>query len=72
MFYLRELDLKPERLKKYPYPLSPAQCDELYVRGWLFHSREDALRVREIMRKAYVHAVVSAKGSDSILFDRPS
>lgn len=71
LFYFRDLDLRPERLSDYPYSLSVEQCRELYARGWLFHSREDALRVREIMRRAYIQAVACAKGSDAILFDRP-
>lgn len=70
MYYLRELDLKPALLSDYPHRLSLSQCRELYRRGWLFHRREDALRAREIMKRAYIYASVVAKGADSIFFDR--
>lgn len=70
-YYLRGLDLFPERLGDYPNHLSLNQCRNLYNLGWLFHTRKDALRVRETMRQAYVNHVMSIKGSDSIVFKRP-
>lgn len=72
MFYLREIDLMPERLgENKSVRLNLEKCRELYRQGWLFHNREDALRSRETMRCAYVDTVMRIKGSDNILFDRP-
>ena len=70
-YYLRGIDLHAERLGDYPLRLSLEQCQELYNQGWLFHTKEDALRVRETMRRAYVNEVMNVKGSDSITFNRP-
>lgn len=71
LYYLGGLDLKPKRLGNYPHDLSLEQCGELYKQGWLFHTREDALRVREVMRCAYINEVITVKGADCILFNRP-
>lgn len=71
-YYLRDVDLKPKRLGDYPFGLSLEQCRKLYAQGWLFHTRKDALRVREVMRRAYINEVMGLKGADSILFNRPS
>ena len=70
-YYLSDFDLGPKRLGDYPGHLSLDQCRNLYHIGWLFHTREDALRVREVMRRAYVSHVMEIKGSDSIIFKRP-
>lgn len=71
LYYLRGLDLMPEPFRNYPHEMDIEQCRRLYRQGWLFHDCEDALRVREIMRRAYVDGVMRAKGGDNILFDRP-
>lgn len=71
LYYLSGLDLKPKRLGDYPSSLSLERCRELYNQGWLFHTREDALRVREVMKRAYVNEVMTVKGVDNILFNRP-
>lgn len=71
LYYFSELDMKPKRLGDYPYELSLERCRELYDQGWLFHSMEDASRVREVMRRAYVNEVMAAKGAGCILFKRP-
>lgn len=71
LYYLSGLDLKPKRLEDYPFSLSLERCRELYNQGWLFHTREDALRVREVMKRAYVNEVMTVKGVDNILFNRP-
>lgn len=70
LYYLSGLDLKPKRLGDYLFSLSLERCQELYNQGWLFHTREDALRVREVMRRAYINEVMALKGADNILFDR--
>lgn len=70
LYYLGDLDLMPKRLVEYPSGLSLERCRELYNKGWLFHTREDALRVREVMRRAYVNGVMEIKGSECILFKR--
>lgn len=70
-YFLRDFDLLPERLGDTSRSLSLTRCRELYSRGWLFHSREDALRVREVMRRAYVDHVMAVKGSDNVIFNRP-
>lgn len=71
-YYLRDIDLNAKRLADYPFSLNEAQCQELYKEGWLFKTHEDAMRVREVMRRAYVNQVMQVKGADSILFKRPS
>lgn len=71
LYYLSGLDLKPKRLGDYPFSLSLERCRELYNQGWLFHTREDALRVREVMKRAYINEVMTVKGVDNILFNRP-
>lgn len=71
LYYLRGLDLYPEQFRDYPNRMSIEQCRAMYRQGWLFHSCDDALRVREIMRRAYVDGVMACKGSDNILFKRP-
>lgn len=70
-YYFGDFDLLPKRLGDYPGHLSLDQCRNLYHIGWLFHTREDALRAREVMRRAYVCHVLTIKGSDSIIFRRP-
>ena len=70
LYYLSCLDLKPKRLGDYPFGLSLERCRELYNQGWLFHTREDAMRVREVMKRAYVNEVMTVKGVDNILFNR--
>lgn len=73
MFYLGGIDLMPERLGDYPLgSMDESQCREYYDRGLLFHTREDALRVRESMMRAMVDAVMECKGADSIRFHRPN
>lgn len=71
LYYLGDLDLKPKRLGNYPHDLSLERCRQLYKQGWLFHTSEDALRVREVMRRAYINEAIALKGADSILFNRP-
>lgn len=70
LYCLSSLDLKPKRLGDYPFGLSLGQCRKLYAQGWLFHTLEEALRVREVMRRAYINEVMALKGADNILFDR--
>lgn len=70
-YYLRDIDLFPERLGEYPHHLSLDQCRSFYNHGWLFHTREDAMRVREAMMQGYVNHVMAVKGSDNIIFKRP-
>ena len=70
LYYLGDLDLKPKRLGDYPFGLSLGQCRKLYAQGWLFHTRKEALRVREVMRRAYINEVMALKGADNILFNR--
>lgn len=70
-YFLRGGDLKPERFSLYPYSVDLKRCRELYMQGWIFHTEEDAWRVREYMRRAYVDNVMQLKGSDSIVFVRP-
>lgn len=70
-YYLREIDLFPERLGDYPHLLGVEQCRKFYNLGWLFHTREDALRAREVLRQAYITHVMAIKGSDNIVFKRP-
>lgn len=71
LYYLGDMDLMPKRLRDYPSCLGIERCQMLYEQGWLFHTREDALRVRETMRRAYINDVMAIKGSDNILFNRP-
>lgn len=71
LYYFRGLDLEPELFKYYPSVKYLHECRELYRQGWFFHRIEDAYRVREIMRRAYVDSVMAAKGSDNIIFKRP-
>lgn len=70
-YYLSDFDLLPKRLGDYPGYLRLDKCRNFYNLGWLFHTREDALRAREVMRRAYVSHVMAIKGSDSIIFKRP-
>lgn len=70
-YFLRGGDLRPERFSLYPYSVDLKRCRELYLQGWIFHTEEDAWRVRECMRRAYVNQVMQIKGSDSIVFDGP-
>lgn len=65
-YYLRELDLYPERLGDLPYYMGIEQCREFYKQGWLFHTREDAMRVREVMVRAYISEVMRLKGSQGV------
>lgn len=66
-FYLRGADLLPEVLgETYPHSLTIKQCRALYKNGWLFHSREDALRIREVMKRAYVCEVIRIKGDAGV------
>lgn len=70
-YYLRSFDLRPERLdENCPCDMGEAFCEELNAQGLLFRTREDALRVREVMLRAYVNEVMAVKGADSILFKR--
>lgn len=70
-YYFGDFDMSPKRLGDYHGHLSLDQCRNLYHLVWLFHTREDALRAREVMRLAYVCHVMAIKGSDSIIFKRP-
>lgn len=70
-YYLRSIDLFPERLGDHHLHMGINQCREFYKRGLLFHTREDAMRSREAMMRGYIAEVVRLKGSVNIRFDRP-
>ena len=66
-WYLREGDLRPERLAdNLILRLDARRCRNLYKSGLLFHNRKDALRVREIMLRAYISEAMRVKGADAI------
>ena len=55
-FYLREIDLHPERLGEFPpFPMEEWQCEEFYKQGFLFKTREEAEKVRSVMVNAYLN-----------------
>lgn len=69
-YYLRSIDLMPEQLgENYPYDMNIEQCRSMYKQGLLFHSLEDALRVREIMMRAFIYEVICIKGTQSVVVE---
>lgn len=53
-YYLREIDLHPERLGEFPpFQMEEWQCEEFLKQGFLFPSYEEADRARTVMLEAY-------------------
>lgn len=52
-YYLRDIDLRAERLADYPFPMGETQCDTFKRMGLIFDSREEADNARTIMINAY-------------------
>lgn len=69
-YFLRGVDLKPERFSLYPYSVDLKRCRELHLQGWIFRTEEEAWRARLCMRQAYVNRVIQLKGSESIALYR--